>query len=93
MEPLVELASGNPGAITVIKLLLIRGIDGCKCINTLQTLNIKGPMIWMLYKDVCRQNLDKVISILSAYTNGKLTKEVLIHAINTYGDGLTMTDY
>ena len=92
MEKLVELASGNPGAITVIKQLLRCGIDGCICINTLQTLNIKGPMIWMLYKDVCRQNLDKVISVLSAYTNGKLTKEVLIHAINNYGDGLTMTD-
>ena len=93
MDTLLHLGQGNNGALTVLRQLVLLGIDGVICMNTLKTLNIKGPMIWMLYKDVCREDIYKVTSILSAYTNGNLSEEDLIYSINNRGRGVDITQY
>ena len=96
MTFLLNLGAGNPGALTVIRQLLQLGIDGIESLTTLTKLNIKGSLIWMLYKDICSQDIYKFTSILASYNNDKFTVDTLIHAINNYGDGgdgLDITEY
>lgn len=90
MDTLFNLSDGNPAALSVLSQLLLLGTDGILSVNTLTTLNIKGSMIWMLYKDVCREDITKVIFTLTEYTNGKITANALKHAINNRGAGLTI---
>lgn len=86
MDALLEIAEGNAGAISVISTLVKTG--EFYYIDDLKTLGIRGPMIWMLYKDVCKQNIEKLRKIIDLYNNKTITKEQVLHAINNYGDGL-----
>jgi len=52
------------------------------------TLGIYGSRIWMLYKDVCKQDLTATLGMLRGWQLGFITKQQLIHAIDNYGDGL-----
>jgi len=59
----LELAHGNPGAISVVAKLL----NGCGCakaLHTLAELNITGPLIWVLYKDACACDIELMKTVL-----------------------------
>ena len=86
MDALLEIAEGNTGAISVISTLVKTG--EFYYIDDLKTLGIRGPIIWMLYKDVCKQNIEKLRKIIDLYNDKTITKEQVIHAINNYGAGL-----
>lgn len=96
MDVLVAMADGNPGAFNVMMLLIekTKGIDpdsalgGLGNILSLDTHGIYGPRIWMLFKDVCKQNLSHMIGLLRAVQLGHLSENRLSHAIDNYGDGL-----
>lgn len=91
-----KMSEGNPGALTVCLEIMKYGerIDPDNAIGALGTLlsidtaNIYGPRIWMLYKDVCRENLSATIAIIRAYQLGLITRSVLDHAIDNSGDGI-----
>lgn len=54
----------------------------------MDTLGIYGSRIWMLYKDVCGEDLVKTIAILRSYQLGFLNEVELNFAIDNYGRGV-----
>jgi len=69
-----KMSEGNPGALTVCAQLLLHGgaidpdgfLGGFGAVFGLDTLGIYGPRIWMLFKDVCGQDLVKMCAVLRA---------------------------
>lgn len=58
---------------------------GFGCLLALDTLNIYGPRIWMLFKDVCRQSIILTVSTLRAWQLGFVTPDQLNNAIDGKG--------
>lgn len=58
----LKMSEGNPGAMSVIGQLYMKNPDHFfgVCIN-LDAMDIRGPKIWLGYKDFCGQDLDKFI--------------------------------
>jgi hypothetical protein len=101
MDMIKKMSMGNPGAITVICQILKDGalIDpddafgGLGTILHMDTWGIRGPKIWMLYKDVCGQDLVKTIGMTRAVQLGFLPSEILENGINNYGRGIDVDEY
>jgi hypothetical protein len=97
---MITLADGNPGAIRVCCELVMRTshIDPASALGAvgalllLDTFHIYGPRIWMLYKDVCGEDIAKVIGLLRAVQLGLLPQSKLNHAIDSYGDGVVVDE-
>ncbi|KKL70479.1 hypothetical protein LCGC14_1813030 [marine sediment metagenome] len=93
---IAKLAEGNPGAIHVCKEFVkkTKEIDPDDLLGemsnilSLDTFAIYGSRIWMLYKDVCKQDIVKVIGLLRAAQLGFMTKSELDHAIDNYGESI-----
>lgn len=99
-DALVKISEGNPGALTVCVEMLTRGAEidpqaiggGLISMLMLDELEIYGSRIWMLYKDVCGENLSKVFVMMRSHQLGFINKNQLIHAIDNYGDGIDLDD-
>jgi len=97
-DVLYALSEGNPGALTVCLGMLKDGeaIDPDAALGSLSpvlmldTLGIYGPRIWMLYKNVCGQDIGKTIALLRAWQLGLagVSRQGLDHAIDNYGAGI-----
>jgi len=91
-----KMAGGNPGAINVLSMLINEDIDkdsamgGVGNVLSLDTLNIYEDRIWVLFKDVCGENLEKMIAVLRGHQLGILTKHDIDGAIS--GNGSINTD-
>ncbi len=87
---LVEMAEGNPGALTVMMQMMERAeeIDPDSVLGAigplcgLDTLDCYGPKIWMLYKDVCNEDIIKVFAVLRAHQLGFISDTVINAAIS-----------
>ena len=96
----LKLSEGNPGAIRVCGELMKHeaAIDKASLMSpmgsilSLDTHAIYGPRIWILYKDVCGENITGVISLLRACQLGILRRDVLDHAIDNRGAGVDVAD-
>ena len=94
-DSIVALAEGNPGALTVCINILkqAKAIDpqgamvGLGPILSLDTHGIYGPRIWMLYKDVCGQDMPKMLAALRSVQLGIVPESTLIRAIDNNGEG------
>lgn len=89
MDMLMAMAGENPGAITVCIQLLEqeKDIDGdsflpVASILNMDTLGIYEHRIWMLYKNVCSENLVNMIGVLRANQLGFLSTDSLNKAID-----------
>lgn len=99
MMVLQKMAGGNPGAITVLVDILREGdrIDpqgiggGFDAILSLDTADIYEERIWMLFKDVCGENLMRLFACLRANQLGFITRAQLNDAIDGKG-GLDVDD-
>lgn len=85
---LKKLSCGNPGAISVLGQWIANGpaIDPDACdpfiqMLSLDDMDIVGPDIWMLYKDVSGQDLRVFLGLLRAHQLGFLRFEDLKQAI------------
>jgi len=96
---LIAMADGNPGAITACMTLMEDAervdpdsvLGAMSPIFALDTLGIYGSRIWMLYKDVCKQDTARVLALLRAHQLGQIagvTSRALNHAIDNRGDGI-----
>lgn len=98
MDVLIKLAEGNPGALSVCMQLLTEGkkidpqafMGGLGWLLTLDDLGIYGPRIWMLFKDVSKQDLELMLAVLRANQLGMISKHELNHAIDNRGDGIDL---
>lgn len=83
------LSDGNPGAITVMAQMIEQNarIDPDDAFGALgplmalDTLDVYGSDIWMLYKDVCGHSLVEMLAVLRANQLGFLEETVLKSAI------------
>ena len=100
MDILIKMSEGNPGALTVC-LQIIKdgeqidpdhGLGGIGIILKLDTLKLYGPKIWMLYKDVCDENLSEMIAVLRGWQLGFLNERQLQHAVDNYGEGINLEE-
>ena len=57
VEVIVKMAEGNPGAVTVLAQLAKDPI-GLMDILHLDDMNMRGPQIWIGYKDHCKSDLE-----------------------------------
>jgi hypothetical protein len=100
-QVVIAMAGGNPGALNVCVRILKEGgvIDpddafgGLGTILALDALGIHEERIWLLYKDVCRQDLAKMIAVLRARQLGQLagaTEAAINHAMDHGGQGLDL---
>jgi len=93
---IIKMSEGNPGAISVCMMMYTKGgaIDpdalfgGLGGVLSLDSLGIYGSKIWMLFKDVCKQDLVKTSAMLRAWQLGFVPKATLLHAIDNYGAGI-----
>jgi len=96
-DVVLTLVEGNPGALRVCLEILAdnttdldNSLGGFGVLLSLDTLHIYGSRIWMLYKDVCKQNISNVLAVLRGWQLGHLTRDVLNHAIDNMGDGIDL---
>ena len=96
MDMIVKMSEGNPGAVNVLMQLITKTptIDPKSCMGGLGTIlmldscNIYGSRIWMLYKDVCNENIATIIAVIRATQLDIITKSTLNTAIDNYGKGI-----
>ena len=96
----VKLADANPGALSVCSQIVTHGgqidpdgfMGGVGSLLALDTHAIYGHKIWMLYKDVCGQDLVKMLAVLRACQLGFLTEAAMLHGIDNCGEGLDCDD-
>lgn len=82
----VKLCEGNAGAATVLVKIVkeTKSIDPQSCLECigplihLDDLGIYGSNIWILYKDRCEQNINKLIALLRASQLGIISREKII---------------
>lgn len=84
---LIKMSDGNPGAATILlKMLEADEIDpdsvmgGMMKILSLDTLEIYGTHIWVLYKDICDESMIKMFAVLRANQLGFVSGLVLKNA-------------
>jgi hypothetical protein len=100
MSVVMKLAEGNPGAISVIMQLFEKSakidpqdfMGNLGTILSLDTHGIYGSKIWMLYKDVCKEDIKLVVAMLRGVQLGIIRESTLIHAIDNYGSGVDVDD-
>jgi len=91
-----KMSEGNIGAVNVIvECLQVGGsvdpqstFKGLAPVLDMDTLGIYGPRIWMLYKDVCGEDLRAMIAVLRAWQLGFAPAAMINHAIDNYGEGI-----
>lgn len=60
----IKMSEGNPGALTVLCHLMERGMEGLMNILALDDMNMRGPQIWVAFKDFAGQDLNVLIGAL-----------------------------
>lgn len=96
VDAIAAMSDGNPGAISVLAQVFhgeSGGVTGFFRILRLDSLGIYGPRIWMLFKDVCREELGVMLKVLDAFGRGDISQAALDHAIDNRGAGLDLSPY
>ena len=90
MEIAVDLARGNPGACNVLSQLFDiddefypdDSLGPFGSMYRLETINCKGPRIWILYKDICNENVVTLTKVLRAIDDKIISEEEINDAID-----------
>ena len=94
---IAKLSEGNPGALSVCIAIFNQGatidpdagaLGGFGPLLSLDTMGIYGPRIWMLYKDVCAEDLRVMLALMRARQLGLLAASGLLHGIDNRGAGI-----
>jgi len=99
-EAVANMSGGNPGALTVCMDILDQGsqidpdsaMGGFGALLSLDTHEIYEHRIWMFYKDVCGENLSKMLAVLRSCQLGFVNNGDLNNAIDNYGHGIDIDD-
>lgn len=90
MDIMLALAEGNPGAARVLTDLVTNAtaIDPDSALGplgplcALDNLDCYGPRIWMFYKDVCGQDIHKMMGVMRACQMGFTSSGEINRAID-----------
>ena len=96
LDIVMKMTEGNPGAITVLGRLQREHaqIDPQNMMGwlgvvlSLDSYSIYGSRIWMLYKDVCKEDLVNMVSIMRAVQMGLMSEKYLNDYIDNNPDGV-----
>lgn len=66
-EVLMLLTEGNPGAAVVLVEMLNLDLKNLELFKELVTMNIRGPQVWVGFKDHCNQDLYKFIDCVKKH--------------------------
>lgn len=85
MSAVVKMSEGNPGAMTALMEVIKCGeqvdpddfMGGLGKILALDTLEIYGTNIYVLWNDICDRNTSKMIAVLRAYQLGFISDRIL----------------
>lgn len=69
---LAALSQGNPGAATVLVQLAKQG--KLETIDKLERAGVQGSGFWILYKDICREDINILVDIVSDKSEEELLK-------------------
>lgn len=93
-DAVMKMSNGNPGSMTVMMQMIVQGekidpdnlLGGFGNVLDLDTNGIYGEDIWLLYKDLCGQDLIKTISVLRAIQLGIIPEIKVKNAIESCKD-------
>ena len=96
LDIVMKMTEGNPGAITVLGRLQREHaqIDPQNMMGwlgvviSLDSYGIYGSRIWMLYKDVCKEDLVNMVGIMRAVQMGLMSEKYLNDYIDNNPDGV-----
>lgn len=80
-ESLAKMADGNPGAVTVL-LQLMPMENGVMKVIHLDSIKIYGSDIWVLYKNCCGEDINKLVHVLNENRMGELETQTIKHHID-----------
>lgn len=81
---MIKMSEGNPGALTVLMILIKEDeMNIVKYILALDTLEIYGSNIYILWNDCCDRNISKVKDIIDSWRSCFLSAEAIHKAIDT----------
>jgi hypothetical protein len=64
-QNLLYMIQGNPGAMTVVREMHEKDPAVAPlCLGMLAAFDIKGPMLWLLYKDVNKQDVFQMMAMI-----------------------------
>lgn len=100
LDMVFKMSGGNPGAATVLSQMMREAsyidpdnlLGGVGPILHMDALGIYESRIWMLYKDVCKENLSHTLAMLRAVQLGILAESTFDHAIDNYGFGVDVSE-
>lgn len=89
-DVVVKLSEGNPDALNVLMMLIKESekIDPDAAFGpfaqlfSLDSFGIYGSKIWILYKDICGENLVNMIAVMRSIQLGHQPYEMLERAFN-----------
>jgi hypothetical protein len=87
-DMLMKLCEGNPGALNVLIKLFTEtelidpdaAFGPYSAILALDTLGIYGPHIWVLFKDVCGEDIVNMVAVLRANQLGFVDDDLVVHS-------------
>ena len=88
LDVAVKMSEGNPGAVSVLAQMIKYGgfiepkSTGFMPILLLDSLGIYGSQIWVLYKDVCKESILNLLSILRYYQLGLMAEGDYLFNLN-----------
>lgn len=93
IDVIKKMAGGNIGALRVLMEIIEKSpiidpqgaMGGLGAILSLDTENIYEERIWMLYKDVCGENITKMLACLRASQLGIINSRQLNVTIDDFG--------
>jgi hypothetical protein len=96
LDAVMAMSGGNPGAMRVCFEILRDGgeidpdglMGGLGVILLMDTFRIYEDRIWMLYKDVCREDVVSTLVVLRALQLGMIDQATLNRAIDNDGEGI-----
>jgi len=99
-DVLKKVSEGNPGALNVCMRLIREGeyidpdniMGGIGIVLSLDGMEIYGSRIWMLYKDVCKEDLVDMVAELRSRQLGFVSDNDINIAIDNYGKGIDVAE-
>lgn len=65
MDMMLIMSEGNPGALSVLAKIMKDDPTGFGTVLHLDDMNIRGPQIWLGFKDFAGEDLDKFTEAVS----------------------------
>ena len=70
-------AAGNPGATKVLTSIAANVVDWDYILSKLENADLRGSEIWVLYKDINKENVEAMVSYIRNHTPGAILRGVM----------------